>query len=135
MKSLSLGRLSMSFSLSILNGFSMLRIILLEMLITCMCSTASSDTITLTVTPCTLPTAVFDVATITVKENSCNQIEFYQAAINTDPVQIIQDCSLDEIICRSFPSNRYISLLEILRIVFLLPLDTNYCNSRANPLY
>ena len=61
----------------------------------------SDNVFTLTVTPCTLPTAVFDVATITVKENSCNQIEFFQAAINTDPVQIIQDCSLRDLICRS----------------------------------
>ena len=56
---------------------------------------------TLTTTPCTLPTAVFDVATISVRENSCNQIEYYQAAINTDPVKIIQDCSLRNLICRA----------------------------------
>lgn len=55
---------------------------------------------TLTCTPCSIPTAVFDVATITIKENSCNQIEYYQAAINTDPVEIIQDCSLKNLICR-----------------------------------
>ena len=41
---------------------------------------------TLTCTPCSLPTAVFDVATISVRQNSCNQIEYYQAAINTDPL-------------------------------------------------
>lgn len=54
----------------------------------------------LTCTPCSIPTAVFDVATVTVKQNSCNQIEYYQAAINTDPVQIIQDCSLRDLLCR-----------------------------------
>ena len=56
---------------------------------------------TLTVTPCSIPTAVFDVATITVKENSCNQIEFFQATINTDPVITIQDCNLRDLLCRS----------------------------------
>ena len=55
---------------------------------------------TLTCTPCSLPTAVFDVATISVRQNSCNQIEYYQAAINTDPVKIIQDCSLRDLLCR-----------------------------------
>lgn len=60
-----------------------------------------NDRYTLTVTPCELPTAVFDVATITVRENSCNQIEYYQIAINTDPVEIIQDCDLECGICRA----------------------------------
>lgn len=55
---------------------------------------------TLTVTPCSIPTAVFDVATLTIKQNTCNQIEYYQAAINTDPVAIIQDCSLRDLLCR-----------------------------------
>lgn len=55
----------------------------------------------LTVTPCSCPTAVFDVATITIRENTCNQIEYYQIAINTDPVEIIQDCSLEDGICRA----------------------------------
>ncbi len=56
---------------------------------------------TLTVTPCSIPTSVFDVATITVKENSCNQIEYFQATINTDPVITIQDCSLRDLLCRA----------------------------------
>lgn len=63
-------------------------------------TSAGDNRYVLTVTPCSCPTAVFDVATITVKENSCNQIEYYQAAINTDPVEIIQDCSLRNILCR-----------------------------------
>lgn len=61
----------------------------------------NNDRFTLTVTPCELPTAVFDVATITVRENTCNQIEYYQIAINTDPVEIIQDCDLECGICRA----------------------------------
>ena len=28
-------------------------------------------------------------------------MDYYQAFINTDPVEIIQDCSLEDIICRS----------------------------------
>ncbi len=58
------------------------------------------NTYDLVVTPCNIPTAVFNVARITVRENSCNQINYYQAFINTDPVQIIQDCSLENLICR-----------------------------------
>lgn len=44
-------------------------------------------------TPCNLPTAVYNVGRITTRENSCNQIAYYQGFVNTDPVQIIQDCS------------------------------------------
>lgn len=56
---------------------------------------------TLTVTPCSIPTSVFDVGTITVKENTCNQIEYFQATINTDPVITIQDCSFRDLLCRA----------------------------------
>ena len=61
----------------------------------------SNDRYTLTVTPCSLPTAVFDIATIAVKTNTCNQIEYYQVAINTDPVEIIQECDLECAVCRA----------------------------------
>lgn len=51
-------------------------------------------------TPCNVPTAVYNVGRITRRENSCNQIEFYQGFINCDPVEIIQDCSLECLIRR-----------------------------------
>ena len=55
----------------------------------------------LAVTPCNIPTSVFCIARITVRENCCNNMEYYQAFINTDPVEIIQDCNLCNIISRS----------------------------------
>lgn len=55
----------------------------------------------LVVTPCNIPTSVFCIARITVRENCCNNMEYYQAFINTDPVQIIQDCNLCNIISRA----------------------------------
>ena len=55
----------------------------------------------LAVTPCNIPTSVFCIARITVRENCCNNMEYYQAFINTDPVEIIQDCNLCNIITRS----------------------------------
>ncbi len=55
----------------------------------------------LAVTPCNVPTSVFCIARITVRENCCNNMEYFQSFINTDPVQIIQDCSLCNIISRS----------------------------------
>lgn len=53
------------------------------------------------VTPCNLPTAVYDVARITCRENTCAQLTYYQAFINTDPVEIIQDCDLCNTIARA----------------------------------
>lgn len=53
------------------------------------------------VTPCNIPTSIFCIARITVRENCCNNMEYFQAFINTDPVQIIQDCNLEDIIVRS----------------------------------
>lgn len=55
----------------------------------------------LVVTPCNVPTSVFCIARISVRENCCNNMEYYQAFINTDPVQIIQDCNLCDIISRA----------------------------------
>ena len=52
-------------------------------------------------TPCNVPTAVYCVARITKRTNCCNNMDYYQSFINTDPVEIIQDCSLEDIICRS----------------------------------
>ena len=55
----------------------------------------------LVVTPCNVPTSVYCVARITKRENCCNNMEYFQSFINTDPVQIIQDCNLEQIITRS----------------------------------
>ena len=74
----------------------------------------------LAVTPCNTPTSVYCVARITTRENCCNNMQYYQSFINTDPVQIIQDCSLDEIICRSI-ENYFENIPTI---------DTRSCNNR-----
>ncbi len=54
----------------------------------------------LIVTPCNMPTAVYDIARITCRQNNCTNVGYYQAQINTDPVTIIQDCSLCGIVER-----------------------------------
>ncbi|MGM9971440.1 MAG: hypothetical protein ACI35W_03460 [Anaeroplasmataceae bacterium] len=64
-------------------------------------SSSSGNTKTLLVTPCDQPTAIFDVATITTKSNSCMDLTYFQAVVNTDPVEIIQDCNLRNTICRT----------------------------------
>lgn len=51
--------------------------------------------------PCNTPTAVYDIATIRTKSNTCTGLNYYQAAINTNPVEIIQDCSLCGIIANA----------------------------------
>lgn len=61
---------------------------------------SSSTNQTLLCTPCNQPTAIFDVATITTRTNSCMDLTYYQAVVNTDPVEIIQDCNLKNCICR-----------------------------------
>ena len=61
----------------------------------------SDNSYDLVVTPCNVPTAIYCVARITKRTNCCNNMDYYQAFINTDPVEIIQDCSLEDIICRS----------------------------------
>lgn len=53
------------------------------------------------VSPCKLPSAVFEVAEIQAKTNTCMQFDFYEALILTDPVVCIIDCSLCEIIKRA----------------------------------
>lgn len=55
----------------------------------------------LVATPCNVPTSVYCIARITTRENCCNNMEYYQSFINTDPVEIIQDCNLKQIIRRS----------------------------------
>lgn len=61
----------------------------------------SEKTFDLVVTPCNVPTSVYCVARITRRENCCNNMEYFQSFINTDPVEIIQDCNLRDIIARS----------------------------------
>lgn len=55
----------------------------------------------LVATPCNVPTSIYCIARITKRENCCNNMEYFQAFINTDPVEIIQDCNLRDIIARS----------------------------------
>lgn len=52
------------------------------------------------VAPCTLPSAVFNVARIRCVENSCMEFDFYEARIYTDPIITIIDCSFKQIIRR-----------------------------------
>lgn len=61
----------------------------------------AENTYELSVVACCTPTATYDIARITVRENRCNGMEYFQAFINTDPVAIIQDCNLENIIRRS----------------------------------
>lgn len=61
----------------------------------------SDNVFDLVATPCNVPTSVYCIARITKRENCCNNMEYFQAFINTDPVEIIQDCSLRDIISRS----------------------------------
>ena len=61
----------------------------------------NENTYDLVATPCNIPTSVYCIARISVRENSCNNMEYYQAFINTDPVEIIQDCNLCDIIARA----------------------------------
>lgn len=59
------------------------------------------NTFDLVATPCNIPTAIYCIARITIRENCCNNMQYYQAFINTDPVEIIQDCTLKNTIARS----------------------------------
>ena len=61
----------------------------------------SENVYDLVVTPCNVPTSIYCVARITVRENCCNNMEYYQAFINTDPVEIIQDCNLCDTVSRA----------------------------------
>ena len=78
-----------------------------------------TNTHNLTVIACPTPTAVYDVGTIKTRENSCTGLVYYQAFVNTDPVQIIQDCSLCSIIARAIQA--YFADLE--------PIDCGNYNS------
>ena len=53
------------------------------------------------VSRCNTPTATYEVATVRTRTNTCGDGTYYQATINGDPVEIIQDCSLCDIIRRS----------------------------------
>ena len=61
----------------------------------------NDNTCDLVATPCNVPTSVFCIARISTRQNCCNNLEYFQSFINTDPVQIIQDCNLQNIIERS----------------------------------
>lgn len=61
----------------------------------------SDNTYDLVATPCNVPTSVYCISRISVRENCCNDMEYFQSFINTDPVEIIQDCDLCDIIARS----------------------------------
>lgn len=61
----------------------------------------NGDCLTCFATPCSLPSAVFEVARICERQNSCTQFEYYVSEIFTDPVEIIIDCDLCAIIRRS----------------------------------
>ena len=53
------------------------------------------------VSRCNTPTATYEIATIHTRTNTCSDGTYYQATINGDPVEIIQDCSLCDIIRRA----------------------------------
>ena len=55
----------------------------------------------LVATPCPMPTAVYNVATIRCRQNTCTGFEYYQAQVNIDPCTCIQDCNLDDLIERA----------------------------------
>ena len=80
-------------------------------------------TVDLVVTPCNVPTSVYCVARITTRENCCNNMTYYQSFINADPVEIIQDCNLENIIIRSIE--------EYFNNVYNLN-NNNTCCSRNN---
>lgn len=67
----------------------------------CTLNPVSENAYDLVCTPCNIPTSVYCISRITKRENCCNNMEYYQSFINTDPVEIIQDCNLDDIIVRS----------------------------------
>lgn len=51
--------------------------------------------------PCTLPSTTFEIAQVCKKDNKCMQFDFYEAQVYTDPVEIIIDCNLCQIIKRA----------------------------------
>ena len=83
-------------------------------------STNDENTCQLYVTPCNMPTATFDCATITCKVNLM-ETNYYQAQINCDPVIIIQDCDLRCICQRCIQA-------------YLNCIQNALCNNRSNHL-
>ena len=69
-----------------------------------------SNSYSLCVSRCNAPTATYDIATIRVRTNNCSGTTYYQAFVNSDPVEIIQDCSLCDIVKRAIEI--YFSRLE-----------------------
>lgn len=61
----------------------------------------SDEVCELIVTPCLMPTAVYNVATIRCKHNTCTSFDYYQAQVNVDPCICIQDCNLCDLIERA----------------------------------
>ena len=84
-----------------------------------------STTYALCVTRCNAPTATYDIATIRVRTNNCSTMTYYQAFVNSDPVEIIQDCSLCDIVRRAIEI--YFERLEPINCS-----GNNNCNCRNN---
>ena len=53
------------------------------------------------VVPCTLPSAVFEIARICELQNRCTEFEFFEATVFTDPVETIIDCDFCQIVRRA----------------------------------
>lgn len=60
-----------------------------------------TNTYNLLVSACNNPTATYFIGTITQKANPCTGLTYYQMVINGNPVEIIQDCSLCNIIAKA----------------------------------
>ena len=53
------------------------------------------------VVPCTLPSAVFEIARICELQNRCTEFEFFEATVFTDPVETIIDWDFCQIVRRA----------------------------------
>lgn len=62
---------------------------------------AAGDCVDVYATPCSLPSAVFQIARICRLTNVCTQFEYFEAQIYSDPVETIIDCSFCDIIKRA----------------------------------
>ena len=71
------------------------------------------------VSRCNTPTATYEIATIRTRTNTCSDGTYYQATINGDPVEIIQDCSLCNIVKRAIE-------------IYFSRLEPIYCNNNNN---
>lgn len=83
----------------------------------------NENTYDLVATPCNIPTSVYCIARISVRENCCNNMQYYQAFINTDPVEIIQDCNLCDCISRA--------IAEYFNNTPTVNTNNNNCNGRT----